>query len=85
MAEELIGTVTHYFGRPGVGVVELSGDIKVGDRIRITGHTTDFEQVVTSMEVEHGKIEAAAAGEEIAIQVAEQVRAHDQVFRVTED
>jgi putative protease len=85
MAEELIGTVTHYFGRPGVGVVQLTGSIKAGDHIRITGHTTHFEQVVTSMEVEHGKIESAVAGDEIAIKVDHQVREHDQVFLITED
>ena len=30
MSEELVGTVTHYFARPQVGIVKLSAAIKLG-------------------------------------------------------
>lgn len=83
MAEELVGTITHYFARPGVGVVKLMADIKLGDVLHFHGHTTDFEQEITSMEVEHEGVESAAAGTEVAIKVNERVRHGDQVFRVT--
>lgn len=85
MSEELIGTVTHFFPKPSVGVVKLTGELKVGDRVRFHGHTTEFEQEVASMEVEHGKVDSAAAGDEVAIKVDDRVRRHDQVFRVTPD
>ena len=84
MEEQLIGTVTHYFDKPHVGVVQLVGNIKVGDTIRFRGHTTDFEQVADSLQVEHGAVESAAAGSEIAIHVEERVRAHDEVYLVSD-
>ncbi len=84
MTEQLIGTVTHYFDVPAVAVVKMSGgEVAVGDEIHILGHTTDFSECVLSMEVDHHKVEHAAPGEEIAIQVVNRVREHDQVFRVS--
>ena len=85
MAEELVGTITHYFPKPEVGVVKLSAGIKVGDVLHFCGHTTDFQQEITSMQVEHANIEAAAAGDEVAIKVDQRVRTGDEVYRVTPD
>jgi len=51
--EELVGKVTHYFGKIEVGIIELSKELKVGDTIHIKGSTTDFEQKVESMQIEH--------------------------------
>ena len=85
MAEELVGKITHYFAKPSVGVVKLAGGIKTGDTIHIQGSTTDLEQQVSSMEVEHGQVESASAGEEVAIKVDDRVRHHDKVYIVTPD
>lgn len=85
MAEDRIGTITHYFGKPEVGVIKLEADIRVGDVLRFRGHTTDFEQPISSMEVEHGAVEEAGAGMEVAVKVRERVRQGDEVFRVTPD
>ncbi len=82
MDEELVGTVTHYFAKPEVGVLKLDATISVGDVLHFTGHSTDFQQKVTSMQVEHGPIETAEAGDEVAIQVADRVREHDLVLKV---
>lgn len=82
MAEEKVGEVTHYFDEPQVGAMELTGDLEVGDRVAFRGHTTDFEQDVESMELEHESVETAVAGEEIAVKVEERVREGDEVFRL---
>ena len=37
MAERQIGTVTHYFGKPRVGIVALTGRVAIGDRLRFLG------------------------------------------------
>jgi putative protease len=86
MSEQLVGMVTHFFKGPGVAVVKVSdeGHIAVGDRLHFVGHTTDFTETVESMEVEHQKVEKAAAGDEIAIKVVDRARQHDQVFKVVE-
>jgi putative protease len=78
---DAIGRVTHYFGHLSVAAVELTAPLAVGDRIHIRGHTTDLEQAVESMEVEHDKVERAGPGDDVALQVADHVREHDLVFR----
>ena len=84
MPEQLIGAVVHYFKGPSVAVVRLSeGVLATGESIRFHGHTTDFTEPVTSMEVNHQKVAQAKAGEEVAIKVKDRVRQHDQVFKVT--
>ncbi len=83
MAEQLVGTVTHFFPQPSVAIVKLTdGDLRVGDEVHFVGHTTDFVEKITSMEVEHAKVEQAALGQEIGIQVVARVRPHDKVYKV---
>jgi putative protease len=83
MAEELVGTVTHFFKGPSVAVVRVTeGEIALGDKIHFVGHTTDFAETVNSLEVNHQKVERAKAGDEIAIQVVDRARQHDQVYKV---
>jgi putative protease len=85
MTEQEIGSVTHYFDRPQVAIVRVTaGEIAVGDTLHFRGHTTEFTEKVTSMEVEHQKVERARAGEEVAIKVIGRARVHDKVSRVTE-
>jgi translation initiation factor IF-2 len=84
MPEQLVGTVVHYFKGPSVAIVRLTeGEVAVGDRVRFHGHTTEFSEQIASMELNHQKVERAAAGEEVAIQVTDRARQHDQVFKVT--
>jgi translation elongation factor EF-1alpha len=78
---EAIGTVTHYFSHLSVAAVTLDKPLKVGDRIRIKGHTTDFVQTVDSMQVDHTDVEQAAPGDDLAIRVSDHVRDHDKIYR----
>lgn len=80
-----VAKVTHYYNRISVAVLELSGEINVGDMIHILGHMTDFNQKVGSMEIEHHKIQSAGPGTELALKVAEPVRNGDAVYKVVED
>ena len=84
MAEEPVGIVTHFFKGPSVAVIRLAdGPLAVGDKIRIVGHTSDFTETITSMEVDHAKVEHAAKGNEVAIKVVERAREHDRVLKIT--
>ncbi len=85
MAEQLVGTVSHYYGELGVAGIELSGELKVGDTIHVLGHTSDFTQTVDSIQIEHETVESAKAGDPIGVKVNERARVHDQVFVVTPD
>jgi len=79
---EEIGKVTHYYTKIGVAVIELSDTLRVSDKIRIKGATTDFEQTIDSMQMEHEEIEEADAGQSIGLKVKEHVRQHDVVYKV---
>jgi translation initiation factor IF-2 len=86
MAEQKIGRVTHYWAKIGVAGIEITaGEVRVGDTIRFKGHTTDFNQRVDSMQVEHDPVAVARAGDSVGLKVADHVRDHDEVFKVTED
>ena len=84
MPEEEIGKVSDYFAKIGVAAIELTGSLSVGDTIHIKGHTTDFEQKVDSMQIEHQSVEKANPGDSIGIKVKDRVRDHDVVYKVTE-
>lgn len=81
--EEAVGTVTHYYSHLGVALVQINnGMLKTGDSIHIQGHTTDFTQLVKSMELEHQHVDQAAVGQLVGLQVKEPVREHDIVYVV---
>lgn len=86
MAEEKIGEIVKYFTKPGVAAIELSkGSLSIGDTIHIKGHTTDFEQQIQSMQLEHQDIQTAGPGQSIGIKVKDRVREGDAVYKVTAD
>jgi translation elongation factor EF-Tu-like GTPase len=84
MTEELIGTVDHYFPHIDVAGIALMDRLKVGDRIHIQGHTTDFEQTVESLQVEHESLGEAGPGAAVGVRVSQRCREGDQVYRLTE-
>ena len=53
-----------------------------GDSVNIVGKHTDFQQTVTSMQVEHEDVEEGQPGQEVAVKVDDRVRPGDEVFRV---
>ena len=81
MAEGKIGEVTHYFDKIGVAIVKLSAPLKVGDKVKVKGATTDFEQTIESMQVDHQEVESAESGRELGIKVTEKVREGDEVLK----
>lgn len=81
--EEEIGKVTHHFGKIGVGVVEVTkGTLKVGDTIHIKGSSTDFEQTVDSLQVEHENVNEVKEGDAAGMKVSEKVHEGDIVYKV---
>jgi len=80
MKEKLIGKITHYFDKISVAIVELSGALKVGDRVHIKGHGTDFEQNISSIQIEHENVKKAKKGDAIGVKVDEKVREGDEVL-----
>lgn len=80
-----IAEVTHFYDRIGVAVLALSDAIRVGDMIHVLGRTTDFQQEVKSLQIEHREVSEAAPGQDVALKVAQRVRPHDKVFKITRE
>ena len=81
---EKVGEITHYFTRIGVAVVDVSGPLKVGDRIAIKGMTTNYEMTLESMQVEGNNIEEANEGDDVGMKVDDRVRKGDIVYKLSE-
>ena len=79
--EKLVGKVTHYYDKLGVAIVELTGGISVGDVLHYKGATTDFEDEVASIQVEHEAVKTAKKGDIVGIRVAEKVRGGEEVYK----
>jgi len=84
MPDVEIGKVTDFFAKPVVAGIELSGILKIGDKIHIKGGTTDMELIVESMQIERVDIATGKAGDLIGIKVPDRVRRGDKVYKVTE-
>ena len=83
-SEKEVGKVTHFYDKISVGVVELSGNLRVGDKVHIQGAHDDFEQVVESMQLEHKDVKEGKKGEAVAIKVDQLVHKNDKVFKAKE-
>ena len=78
MGVKLLGTVIHYYGNISVAVLDLKKQLSVKDLVAFRGATTDFEQEIESMQVDHQNIE-------VAVKVKDKVRVGDSVYRVDVD
>lgn len=79
---KLVGKVTHFYPKISVAVVEVLDEIKVGDEILIKGKTTNFKQIVESIQIEHEQVEKASKGDSVGLKVVERVREGDEVFKI---
>jgi len=76
-----IGNVTNFYSKISVAVVQLTAPVNVGDKILIKGDTTNFEQMIESMQIEHQNIPRAEAGQSIGLKVKDRVRPGDVVYK----
>jgi putative protease len=83
MPEEQVAVIVKFFSKPSVAALQVTnGSIKNGDTLRYVGHTTDFTEVVTSMEIDNQPVEEAKVGDLIGVKVKERVRENDKVYKV---
>lgn len=80
--KKLVGKVTHYYNKIGVAIVELEDDLAYGDSISIEGATTNIQQTVDSMQIEHEPVKAAHKGDAVGLKVSDAVRPGDVVYKV---
>ena len=79
---EAVGQVSGFFAHPSVAIVELSGPLKIGEAIYVKGHTTNFQQTVASMQVNHQAVQEAHPGDSVGLKVNDRCRKHDVVYKL---
>jgi translation initiation factor IF-2 len=84
MPEVVIGKVSDFFAHPVVAGIELTGTLKLGDKIHIKGHTTDMELTVDSMQVDNENVTEVKSGDSIGIKISDRARRGDTVYKVTD-
>ena len=85
MAEEEVGVIVKFFAKPSVAAINVTkGSIKNGDTLLFKGHTTDFTEVVSSIEIDNQAVDEANVGDMIGIKVKERVRENDIVYKVVD-
>jgi U32 family peptidase len=85
MAEKmLIGKISHFFPKISVAVVDLTENLKVGEKISIESDAGNIEQTVDSIQIEHKSIPEGKKGQSIGLKVAGQTKEGAQVFKVIE-
>ncbi|AKM82809.1 TPA: translation elongation factor-like protein [Candidatus Berkelbacteria bacterium] len=77
-----IGVITHYYSQIGVGIVELKQNLKVGEQVKIKGSSTDFDQTIDSIQIDHKEVEEAKKGEIVGLKVNDKVREGDEIYSV---
>ncbi len=85
MAEAEIGKVTHYFSQICVMAIQVTQDVlRVGDTIRVKGHTSDFTQKIDSMQIDNKSVDEATPGQSVGLRAKDHAREHDLVYKLVE-
>ncbi|MCK5725102.1 MAG: hypothetical protein KAI84_21380 [Gammaproteobacteria bacterium] len=85
MPEEQVAVIVKFFSKPSVAALEVTnGTIKKGDILRYKGHTTDFIEEISSMEIDNQVVDEVKVGDLVGVKVKERVRENDKVYKVVE-
>lgn len=79
--ENFVGKVTHLYHKIGVAIVKLSGSVAVGDILHFKRNGREFEEKVSSMQINHQDVSSATKGDEAGIKVSGQTREGDKVYK----
>jgi len=79
-----VGEVLHFYDHISVAVIDLCAVIKVGDSVHFLGHGSDFQQDITSMQIENEAIQQANKGDMVAIKTIKPVKRGTTVYVITE-
>jgi UPF0176 protein len=84
MKKILIGKAEHYFPKPQVGLFIIeNNELKVGDKILISGPTTGNEEVILEKMLVNGSENSVAAiGDKVTFEVPFRVRLSDKLFKI---
>src|SRR6266568_2974193 len=83
MERKKVGEVFHFYGKIGVAAIKLTDStLAIGDTVQIQGPTTNLEQTVDTLQIEHGEVSRGDVGQEVGMKVRERVREKDFVYKL---
>jgi sulfur carrier protein ThiS len=77
-----IGKVTHFYTHIKVAIIKFNTPIKTGTELYLKGATTDFKEIIKSMQFDHKPVAVAKKGKLIGIKLKKRVREGDLVYKV---
>ncbi len=82
MADKPIGTVTHWYDKIGVAVVKLTGKLAKGARVKVKKGTEEFEDTVSSLQIDHKDVAAAKKGDDAAMKLSQRAKEGAELYLV---
>ena len=83
MERRKVGDVFKFFGKAGVAAIRVTeGEVRVGDRLQFQGPTTNFEELVQSLQIDSQPVPGVTAGREVGVKVSQKCREGDLVFKL---
>ncbi len=83
MTDLKIGSVTHYYDKIGVAIIELDSDLAKGDKVKfVRGGEDLFDQEIDSIQVEHKNIDKAGKGDVVGIKAVQELKAGSEVWKL---
>ena len=79
--EKEIGKVTHWYDKAGVAVLDLSSPLKVGDSVKVKKGEEEFEETVSSMQVDHKDVSSAKKGDEVAVKFSQKAKEGALIYK----
>lgn len=76
-----IGRVKHFFVKLNMAILELTAPLSVDDCILIKGPTTEFEQNVTAIQVNHKSVQRAEGGQSVGLKLVYPTKEQDVVYK----
>lgn len=81
-AEKEIGKVTHWYDKISVAVIKLTGTLKKGDTIKVKRNEEEFEENISSMQIDREDVDSAKKGDEVAVQLSQKTKEGAVVYKV---
>ena len=81
MANQLIGTVTHYYDKIGVGIIKLRDTLKTGDTVKFKKGDEETEQTINSIQIEKAPVDSASKGAIVGVKVDQPVKEGTEVYK----
>ncbi len=81
MTDFKVGEVTHYYDKINIAILKLTGNLSLGDKVRIVSKDGEFTQSITLMLHEHQQIKTAEKEQTIGLKVNQPVNVNSLVYK----